>query len=84
MADVVLSKKEALAITRCLLLGAVHEYDNYGHPERSSARQYHIYKGMGRHKWAIGYGYTQGMAAKHWLINSGYQSTFANAERQHG
>ena len=62
---------EELAITFATLLGAEMHHDDYGHPERASARQYHRCSNGP----FTAYGYTAGGAALHFLKVAGYRIT---------
>ena len=58
--------REEIATSLAVLLGAEFDYDDYGHPERASARQY--WRIATRYNGGVTiYGYTQGDAAAKWL-----------------
>jgi len=66
------AEQQELYVTRCMMLGAMFKYDDYGHPERASARKYWqcivsgpLRDGMSYSR--IGFGYDQADAAYDYL-----------------
>jgi len=72
-----LTAREELAITRCMLFGCTFHYDDYGHPERRDARKYYTCIGdnpcglRGMVVCVTGYGHSEAGAALDWLRRSG-------------
>jgi hypothetical protein len=77
----VMTPKQELMITRCMLLGCTFHFDNYGHPEREQARKYHTCVGQFGTGFnpVTGYGHTQAEAAWDWLRRTGNQYLFLDA-----
>ena len=72
-----LTAREELAITRCMMYGCTFHYDDYGHPERRNARMYYTCIGeypfcyRGRTGCTTGYGHSEAQAALSWLRRTG-------------
>lgn len=66
-------KFQELRIAKAMLLGAEFHYDDYGHPERATSRNYHQCIGPNRSGNDVtGYGKTQHEAAFDWMRRCGY------------
>jgi hypothetical protein len=62
-AEYPLTQQHEIYITRCMMLGCVFVYDDFGHPERRHARKYHrcigenVFVGFGRDEAEAAYDY---------------------------